>query len=86
MAKVSGGRFRATRHRVRSSPGKERYSVPFFFEPGVECVIRSVDEDGDAVIYGEHVLTKMKGWVEFQDLEKSSAFVESVAVIEPEGA
>lgn len=73
MARVSGGRFRATRHRVRSSPGKERYSVPFFFEPGVDCTIQSVDADGAVIVYGEHVLVKMKGWVEFQDLDKSSA-------------
>ncbi|KAL8710828.1 MAG: hypothetical protein Q9220_004631 [cf. Caloplaca sp. 1 TL-2023] len=72
MAKVSGGRFRATYHRVRSSPGKERYSVPFFFEPGVNCRIRSVDEDDEAIVYGDHVLSKMKGWVEFQDQDKSS--------------
>ncbi|KAL8930845.1 MAG: hypothetical protein Q9208_000386 [Pyrenodesmia sp. 3 TL-2023] len=69
MAKVSGGRFRATHHRVRSSPGKDRYSVPFFFEPGVDCAVHSVREDDQAVIYGEHVLGKMQGWVEFQDLE-----------------
>ncbi|KAI4189336.1 MAG: hypothetical protein LQ346_005135 [Caloplaca aetnensis] len=72
MAKVSGGRFRATQHRVRSSPGKDRYSVPFFFEPGVDCAVHSVEEDDQAVIYGEHVLCKMQGWVEFQDLEKNA--------------
>ncbi|KKZ61183.1 hypothetical protein EMCG_04195 [[Emmonsia] crescens] len=90
MAKVSGGRFVATVHRVRTPPtsasssssatfpnGKEqqfagcgRFSVPFFFEPGEKCVIKSVDdEDGaDAVVYGEHVRAKMKTWVEFRDL------------------
>ncbi|KAL8721286.1 MAG: hypothetical protein Q9225_001990 [Loekoesia sp. 1 TL-2023] len=84
MAKVSGGRFRATYHRVRSFPGMDRYSVPFFFEPGVDCTIGGVDEDGGAVIYGDHVLTKMKGWVEFRDLEKSSGIVEHVAAVEPD--
>lgn len=90
MAKVSGGRFVATMHRVRTPPtsvsssssatspnGKEqqfagcgRFSVPFFFEPGEKCVIKSVDdEDGvDTVVYGEHVRAKMKTWVEFRDL------------------
>ncbi|KAL8958055.1 MAG: hypothetical protein Q9193_004814 [Seirophora villosa] len=82
MAKVSGGRFRATYHRVRSSPGKERYSVPFFFEPGVDCAIRSVDEDGEVIVYGEHVLSKMKGWVEFQEVEKSLGVTEHVTAIE----
>lgn len=71
MAKVSGGRWVATYHRVRSTKRKGdvmkgRYSVPFFFEPGLECVVKSVE--GDEVVYGEHVLEKMKGWVEFQDV------------------
>jgi isopenicillin N synthase-like dioxygenase len=82
MAKVSGGRFVATMHRVRApamgasaaavsgqneSPQLGRISVPFFFEPGENCLIRSVDEDEGFVVYGEHVRTKMKTWVEFQD-------------------
>lgn len=83
MAKVSGGRFVATYHRVRSSPGKSRYSVPFFFEPGAGCVVNSVDDGGDekGVVYGEHVLEKMKGWVEFQDLEKNEGVTEEVVEV-----
>ena len=82
MAKVSGGRFVATMHRVRapakgssaaSVTGQQdggaqlgRISVPFFFEPGESCLVRSVDEDEGFVVYGEHVRAKMKTWVEFQ--------------------
>ncbi|KAL8670517.1 MAG: hypothetical protein Q9168_004951 [Polycauliona sp. 1 TL-2023] len=84
MAKISGGRFRATFHRVRSSPGKERYSVPFFFEPGVDCAMQSVDGDGEVVVYGEHVLSKMKGWVEFQDVEKHTSFVDQIEALQPD--
>jgi isopenicillin N synthase-like dioxygenase len=76
MAKVSGGRWVATMHRVRApmhksdeegehGPGFGRFSVPFFFEPGEECWVRDVD-GGDAVRYGDHVRAKMKTWVEFQ--------------------
>ncbi|KAH7391471.1 putative iron/ascorbate oxidoreductase, partial [Cadophora sp. MPI-SDFR-AT-0126] len=70
MAKVSGGKWVATYHRVRSSKKqgsnlKGRYSVPFFFEPGLDCVVQSVN--GDEAVYGEHLLQKMSGWVEFQD-------------------
>lgn len=76
MAKVSGGRFVATMHRVRAPPPKPaaendqfgRFSVPFFFEPGENCIVNSVDEGGDmGIIYGEHVRAKMSTWVEFQD-------------------
>jgi len=84
MAKVSGGRFVATMHRVRApsmsapvaavsgqngSPQLGRISVPFFFEPGQNCLVRSVDGDEEFVVYGEHVRAKMKTWVEFRDDE-----------------
>lgn len=83
MAKVSGGRFVATMHRVRAPPkrpisvdGDEtasarfgRFSVPFFFEPGENCVVRPVDDNGEAIVYGEHVRAKMKTWVEFKDVD-----------------
>lgn len=86
MAKVSGGRFVATMHRVRAPQMKAaasavtsqqsgrtqalgRISVPFFFEPGENCLVRSVDGDEGFVLYGEHVRAKMKTWVEFQDDE-----------------
>lgn len=74
LAKVSGDRFVATMHRVRTnegganrSDGMGRLSVPFFFEPGENCLVKSIDS-GESVVYGEHVRKKMGTWVEFQDL------------------
>jgi isopenicillin N synthase-like dioxygenase len=76
MAQVSGGRFTATMHRVRAPPpnissknagGFGRFSIPFFFEPGEDCVIVPVDGDEEPVVYGEHVRKKMSTWVEFQE-------------------
>ncbi|KAL9602082.1 MAG: hypothetical protein Q9219_002078 [cf. Caloplaca sp. 3 TL-2023] len=86
MAKISGGRFRATYRRVRSLPGLERDSVPFFFEPGIDCKIQNVDGDSEVILYGEHVLAKMKDWVEFQDSERSMGIVENALVIDPAAA
>ena len=63
MAQMSGGKFVATVHRVRSN-GSERFSVPFFCEPGVDAM---VGEKGREVRYEEFVLDKMGTWVEFQD-------------------
>lgn len=63
LAQMSGGRLVATMHRVRSVDS-ERFSVPFFFEPGVEAM---VGEKGREVRYEEFVLEKMGTWVEFQD-------------------
>ena len=79
MARVSNGKFRATYHRVRSSPGKERFSVPFFFEPGVDCIIRGAAEDEDGFAYGDHLKTKMEAWVEFQGTEKYADTIDHVA-------
>ena len=43
------------------------------------CLVKSAVEPNDpGVLYGEHVLGKMRGWVEFQDLEKGGLIVESV--------
>jgi len=75
MARVSGSRFTATMHRVRSPPFREtvadakfgRFSVPFFFEPGESCVVVPVDGGKESVMYGEHVRKKMLTWVEFQE-------------------
>lgn len=74
LAQVSGGRFVATQHRVRTNSGGSRgnqngmgrFSVPFFFEPGEKCLVRSVD-GGEGVVYGEYVRRKMGTWVEYQD-------------------
>lgn len=71
MAEVSGGRFVATMHRVRTSTrgasranDMGRFSMPFFFEPGESCVVRSVD-GGEGIVYGEHIRKKMGTWVEY---------------------
>lgn len=56
------------------------------FEPGIDCMIQSVNGDGEKIVYGEHVLGKMKGWVQFQDLEKHAAIVEQIEIIEPDMA
>lgn len=86
MARVSNGRYIATLHRVRAvkssvlgesedNHAKGRYSVPFFFEPGPMCVVKSIGQatKDQGVVYSEHVLEKMKGWIEFQDLAEPVA-------------
>ncbi|KAM0716456.1 hypothetical protein Q7P37_007901 [Cladosporium fusiforme] len=83
LARVSGGKFVATQHRVRTNEGGEsgdgmgRFSVPFFFEPGEACVVRSVD-GGEGVVYGEYVRAKMGTWVEYQDDDDEPKLDEAV--------
>ncbi|ORY56953.1 uncharacterized protein BCR38DRAFT_504690 [Pseudomassariella vexata] len=56
MAMLSGGKFVATSHRVQSVK-TERFSVPFFCEPGAD---EWVGEKGKKVRYEDWVLGKMK--------------------------
>ena len=81
LAKVSGGRFVATMHRVRTNDGGAsradrmgRFSVPFFFEPGEACVVKSID-GGESVVYGEHLKKKMGTWIEFQNMPDETVSV-----------
>ena len=68
--------------------------MPFFFEPGAACLVERVMDDDDdedegrdrgGVLYGEHVLEKMSGWVEFRNWGKEGAAVVVVAVEESAG-
>ncbi|KAI6904796.1 hypothetical protein KC355_g19083 [Hortaea werneckii] len=83
MTQVSGGRFVATMHRVRTNSGGAqgangmgRFSVPFFFEPGEQCMVRSVD-GGEGILYGQHIRRKMGTWVEYKDLLEEKPMGES---------
>jgi isopenicillin N synthase-like dioxygenase len=56
LERWTGGRVRATRHRVVGS-GAERFSVPFFYEPAVDAVIAplGLGESFTPVTYGDHL-------------------------------
>ncbi|KAM0712887.1 hypothetical protein Q7P35_000337 [Cladosporium inversicolor] len=86
LAQVSGGKFVATKHRVRTNSGGSsgaegmgRFSVPFFFEPGEACVVQSI-EGNESVVYGEYVRAKMGTWVEYQDDDVVEAGLEQPVV------
>jgi isopenicillin N synthase-like dioxygenase len=58
LARWTGGRIRATAHRVLSS-GEERYSIPFFVEPRADTVIAPLPVDGiepfEPFQFGDHL-------------------------------
>jgi isopenicillin N synthase-like dioxygenase len=42
MARWTNGRFQATPHRVINTSGRERYSMPFFFDPNWDALIEAL--------------------------------------------
>ena len=45
----TGGRYRATLHRVVNKTKSQRYSIPFFYEPNIDVVIRPILNATDPV-------------------------------------
>jgi isopenicillin N synthase-like dioxygenase len=62
LERWTGGRIKATQHRVLS-PGRPRYSIPFFYEPRVDAVIEPLPLPGVATfapfVYGDHLWQAM---------------------------
>lgn len=44
----TSGRYKSGLHRVVNRGGKDRYSVPFFYDGNVDCVLRPLDGKGMA--------------------------------------
>lgn len=62
LERWSGGRIRATEHRVLSS-GRDRFSLPFFYEPQVDAEIAPLplpdSEQFTPFRYGDHVWSSL---------------------------
>jgi isopenicillin N synthase-like dioxygenase len=72
LERWTGGRIRATRHRVVGT-GQPRHSIPFFYEPAAEAVIATLPLPGAAPVppfaYGDHLWAAMLRFPEFRGLE-----------------
>jgi isopenicillin N synthase-like dioxygenase len=72
LERWSGGRIRATEHRVLGS-GQERCSIPFFYEARAEAEIRPLPTDDPAsfepFLYGDHLWARMTSFVEFAGMQ-----------------
>ena len=60
MARWSGGKWKATRHRVVHKGEGYRVSVPFFFEPDWDARVPGGEGEGE-VVYGEYLSGKVRG-------------------------
>jgi isopenicillin N synthase-like dioxygenase len=45
LDRLTAGRYRSTPHRARNHAAEDRYSLPFFLDPGWEAVIEAIDLD-----------------------------------------
>ncbi|MEO1611755.1 MAG: 2OG-Fe(II) oxygenase family protein [Pseudomonadota bacterium] len=68
----TGGRIRATRHRVLGGRA-ERFSVPFFFEPGVDAVIEPLSGGAEPFVYGDFLWERMRQFPNMQGLIRKPA-------------
>jgi isopenicillin N synthase-like dioxygenase len=72
LERWTGGRIKATEHRVLGS-GRERFSIPFFYEPRVDAEIAPLPLPGIAgfppFLYGDHLWAATTKFVEFHGLE-----------------
>lgn len=65
----TGGAIHATEHRVLST-GRERYSIPFFYEPAVDALIAPLKGGAfSPFLYGDFVWAAAMQFVEFSGLE-----------------
>jgi isopenicillin N synthase-like dioxygenase len=69
LSDITGGRIRATEHRVVGGLG-ERHSVPFFFEPRVDALVEPLVGDAPAFVYGDYAWERMRQFVEFRGVER----------------
>ncbi len=72
LERWTGGRIKATEHRVLGS-GRERFSIPFFYEPRVDAEIVPLPlagiESFAPFLFGDHLWALMTKFVEFRGLE-----------------
>lgn len=60
MERWSGGKWKATRHRVVHRGEGYRVSVPFFFEPDWNAKVPGLPHEGE-VVYGKYLEAKVRG-------------------------
>jgi isopenicillin N synthase-like dioxygenase len=73
LERWSGGRIRATEHRVIGN-ARQRFSIPFFYEARADAEIRPLPLDDphsfEPFLYGDYLWERITGFVEFRGMER----------------
>jgi isopenicillin N synthase-like dioxygenase len=73
LERWTGGRIRATEHRVLGT-GRERFSIPFFYDPRPDALIAPLPLPGVApfapFLFGDHLWAAMMKFLEFRGMER----------------
>lgn len=65
MRRLSNDTYISTPHRVINTSGKNRYSIPFFFEPNMHAVLSPVTSKNESILYppieyGSYLMKRIK--------------------------
>jgi isopenicillin N synthase-like dioxygenase len=76
LERWSGGRIKATEHRVLGE-GRERYSIPFFYEARADAEISPLPRDDpksfEPFLYGDFLWARIVSFVEFRGMQAMRA-------------
>ena len=72
LERWSGGRIKATEHRVLGT-GQERFSIPFFYEARADAEIRPLPMDDpksfEPFLFGDYLWARIVNFVEFRGMQ-----------------
>jgi len=54
LDRLTGGRYRSTPHRVRNHASRDRYSLPYFLDPGWDAVVEPLTFDDEFQVSAAH--------------------------------
>ncbi len=66
MSMFTRNHFRAVPHLVRNLTNRHRYSVPFFFDPNMNAIVKPIgkyktDDQDYEILYKEHIMDNIQG-------------------------